>query len=195
MNELKCPWATRSDLELVYHDEQWGFPLLDDDLLFEMLILETMQAGLSWTTILNKRAGMKLAYDNFDPKIIREYDDEKISELLNNELVIRNKLKVNATVSNAKAFLEIVEEYGSFSHFIWSYVDHTPIQTTANTMSEVPNFTPLAEKISKDLKKKGFKFIGPTTVYAFMQSIGMVNDHLISCPIHEHAKKAATHLK
>ncbi|MGX7023545.1 DNA-3-methyladenine glycosylase I [Vagococcus hydrophili] len=194
MDNLKCSWATRSELELIYHDEQWGFPLLDDDLLFEMLILETMQAGLSWTTILNKRAGMKLAFDNFDPKIIQNYDDQKIEALLSNEMIIRNKLKVKATVSNATAFLKIVEEYGSFNQFIWAYVNFTPIQTTAKTMSDVPNFTPLAEKISKDLKKKGFKFIGPTTVYAFMQSIGMVNDHVITCPIHEKAKKAATHL-
>ncbi|MEG0254284.1 MAG: DNA-3-methyladenine glycosylase I [Vagococcus sp.] len=190
MEENKCGWAYRSDLELEYHDTAWGFPLHDDALLFEMLILETMQAGLSWTTILKKREGMKKAYDNFIPEVIKDYSDTDIERLLSDENIIRNKLKVKATVSNATAFLAIQEEYGSFSKFIWAYVDNKPIQSNYKEMKDVPGFTPLAEKISKDLKKKGFKFIGPTTVYAFMQSIGMVNDHLVTCPIH---KEAATH--
>lgn len=190
MEKTKCPWAYRSDLELEYHDTHWGFPLHDDTLLFEMLILETMQAGLSWTTILAKREGMKAAFDDFNPHLIQHYTDDKLAALQLDERIIRNKLKIKATVSNAKAFLEIQKEYGSFDDFIWSYVNHEPIQGDYQLLKDVPNFTPLAETISKDLKKKRFKFIGPTTVYAFMQSIGMVNDHLKTCPIYQ---KAATH--
>lgn len=186
----KCPWAYRSKLELDYHDSHWGFPLHDDEMLFEMLILETMQAGLSWTTILAKREAMKDALDQFDPHIIKNYTDEKLADLLTDDRVIRNKLKIKATVSNAIAFLKVQEAHGTFDNYIWSFVDHTPIQTNFKNIEDVPNFSPLAETISKDLKKKGFKFIGPTTVYAFMQSIGMVNDHLTTCPIH---KKAAAH--
>ena len=189
MNETKCSWAYRSALELEYHDNVWGFPLHDEQDLFEMLILETMQAGLSWTTILAKREGLKAAFDNFDPNIIKDYSDEKLADLLLDERIIRNKLKIKATVANATAFLKLQAEFGSFNDYIWNYVDHTPIQNNFKTVEDVPGFTPLAETISKDLKKRGFKFIGPTTVYAFMQSIGMVNDHVITCPIH---KKAAT---
>lgn len=190
MENNKCSWAYRSELELAYHDTAWGFPLHEDALLFEMLVLETMQAGLSWTTILKKRAGMKKAYNDFIPEIIKNYTTDDVERLLADDNIIRNKLKINATISNASAFLKIQNEYGSFNSFIWSYVDGHPLQNNFKEMKEVPAFTPLAEQISKDLKKKGFKFIGPTTVYAFMQSIGMVNDHLISCPIHQ---KAATH--
>lgn len=185
-NEI-CSWAHRSALELTYHNEVWGFPLHDEQELFEMLILETMQAGLSWTTILAKRSAMREAFDHFNPLIIKDYSEEKQAELLQDERIIRNKLKIKATISNAIAFLEIQEEFGSFDQFIWSYVDYQPIQNNFKTIEEVPSFSPLAEQISKDLKKKGFKFIGPTTVYAFMQSIGMVNDHLVTCPIHKKA--------
>ncbi|MDT2829590.1 DNA-3-methyladenine glycosylase I [Vagococcus carniphilus] len=191
MAEEICPWALRSELELEYHDKAWGFPLHDDAMLFEMLVLETMQAGLSWTTILKKREGMKQAFDQFNPTIIQSYQEDKIAELLQDESIIRNKLKVNATISNAAAFLAVQKQHGSFDSFIWSYVDNQPIQNKFKTIEDVPAHTPLAEQISKDLKKLGFKFIGPTTVYAFMQSIGMVNDHLVTCPIHQ---KAATHV-
>lgn len=190
MEQTKCPWAYRSQLELDYHDSAWGYPLHDEQMLFEMLILETMQAGLSWTTILAKRAGMKAAFDDFNPNVIKDYTDEKLAELLLDERIIRNKLKIKATLANATAFLKIQEEFDSFDNYIWQFVDHKPIQNNFKTIEEVPNFTPLAEEISKDMKKRGFKFIGPTTVYAFMQSIGMVNDHLTTCPIHQ---KAATH--
>lgn len=185
MSKNKCPWAYKSSLELDYHDTHWGFPLHNDSLLFEMLILETMQAGLSWTTILAKREEMSAAFDSFNPLIIQDYSDDKLAQLLLDERVIRNKLKLKSIVSNAKSFLAIQEEYGTFDHFIWSYVSFSPIQSSYSTIEEVPNFTPLAEGISKELKKKGFKFIGTTTVYAFMQSIGMVNDHLITCPVHK----------
>ena len=184
-NEDTCPWANRSHLELDYHDNHWGFPLHDDSLLFEMLVLETMQAGLSWTTILAKRQGMNDAFDSFNPTIIQNYTEDKLEELLLDERVIRNKLKIKSIVANAKNFLVIQKEFGSFDQYIWAFVNHTPIQSNYKDIQEVPNFTPLAEQIAKDLKKRGFKFIGPTTVYAFMQSIGMVNDHLTNCPIHQ----------
>ncbi len=185
MTDHICPWANRSTLELEYHNTHWGFPLHDDSLLFEMLILETMQAGLSWTTILAKRQGMTEAFDSFDPTIIQGYSEEKLAQLLLDERVIRNKLKLKSVVANAKSFLAIQEEFGSFNDFIWNYVDFTPIQSNFKLIEEVPGFTPLAETIAKNLKNKGFKFVGPTTVYAFMQSIGMVNDHLTTCPIHQ----------
>lgn len=191
-NEETCPWANRSALELDYHDNHWGFPLHDDSLLFEMLVLETMQAGLSWTTILAKRKDMQEAFDSFDPTIIQGYTEEKLNELLLDERVIRNKLKIKSIVANAKNFLAIQKEYGSFDQYIWAFVNHTPIQSNYANIEEVPSFTPLAEQIAKDLKKKGFKFVGPTTVYAFMQSIGMVNDHLINCPIHQKVLKSYT---
>ncbi len=189
MDNNKCSWALRSELELEYHDTVWGFALHDDNALFEMLVLETMQAGLSWTTILKKRAGMKEAFDNFNPNVIQFYTEDKVSELLQDQRIIRNKLKVKATISNASSFLKIKNEHGSFDSFIWSYVDYEPLQNNFEGINDVPAYTDLAEKISKDLKKLGFKFLGPTTVYAFMQSIGMVNDHIVTCPIH---KKAAT---
>ena len=190
MTEEKCPWAYRTELEMTYHDEDWGYPLHDDKKLFEMLSLETMQAGLSWSTVLAKRDDMTKAFDYFDPNILKDYSEEKIESLLTNPGIIRNKLKVRSVVSNASAFLKIQDEFGTFDSFIWAYVSNKPIENRWKSIEEVPNFTPIAEQLSKDLKKRGFKFIGPTTVYAFMQSIGMVNDHLISCPIH---KKTGTH--
>lgn len=177
----RCEWSTGTQLEIDYHDKEWGVPLFDDRLLFEFLILEGAQAGLSWSTILNKREGYRKAFDNFDIKKVSRYKQIKIEKLLQNEQIIRNKLKVNSTVTNAKYFLDIQKEYGSFSDYIWGFVNHKPIQNKWKSLAEIPASTELSEKISKDLKKKGFKFIGPTIIYAFMQAIGMVNDHTTSC--------------
>jgi DNA-3-methyladenine glycosylase I len=164
-----------------YHDNEWGRPVHDDNKLFEMLILEGMQAGLSWITVLKKREAFREAFDNFDPKKIALYDDVKIQELMKNEGIIRNRLKINAAVGNAKAFLEIVKEYGSFDKFIWSYVNGIPIIGNWKSFEEMPLTTPIADRISKDLKKRGFNFVGTTIIYSFMQAVGMVNDHLAEC--------------
>jgi len=164
-----------------YHDNEWGRPTYSDQRLFEMLILEGMQAGLSWITILNKRESFKAAFDNFDPHKITLYDEVKIQELMANEKIIRNRLKIEATIQNAKTFLSITEKHGSFSDLLWAYVDHTPIVGHRKTIEDIPATTPESDKLSKDLKKMGFKFVGSTTVYAFMQATGMVNDHLVDC--------------
>ncbi|MCF6254274.1 MAG: DNA-3-methyladenine glycosylase I [Thiomicrorhabdus sp.] len=177
----RCEWANSTPLETEYHDKKWGVPVHDDRLLFEMLILEGAQAGLSWATILKKRAGYLEAFEHFDVKKIATYDEQKIAQLLDNPNIVRNKLKVNATVVNAKRVLEIQKEYGSFDAYIWSFVDGKPIQNQWQQFSNVPANTELSDKMSKALKKKGFKFIGSTTCYAFMQAIGMVNDHVVSC--------------
>lgn len=177
----RCDWANSSPLEIKYHDEEWGVPVHDDRLLFEMLILEGAQAGLSWSTILKKRAGYLKAFDGFDAKKISRYTNKKIEKLLNNPEIVRNKLKVNATVENAKQFLKVQAEYGSFDAYIWSFVDGKPIINKRKKMADVPVSTPEAEAMSKALKKRGFKFIGPTICYAYMQGVGMVNDHLVSC--------------
>lgn len=181
MDKKRCDWAMGNELEQRYHDEEWGQEVHDDRKLFEMLILESMQAGLSWSTILKKRGTLTSAYDAFDYEKIAEYTQEKIDELLENPGIIRNKLKVHATINNAKVFMEIQKEYGSFDAFIWAYVDGKPIKNNWQELKEVPASTELSDKISKDLKKKGFKFLGTTTVYAFMQATGMVDDHLIYC--------------
>lgn len=177
----KCAWATSFKMEEDYHDTEWGVPVYDDRLLFELLILEGAQAGLSWKTVLMKRAHYKKVFDNFEAAIIAEYDDNKIAELLNDAGIIRNRLKVNAAVTNARAFLEIQKEYGSFSTFIWSFVDGKPIQNTWKNREEVPARTAVSDLMSKSLKKKGFKFVGTTICYAFMQAVGMVNDHTVDC--------------
>ncbi len=177
----RCEWASSNPLETKYHDEEWGVPVHDDRLLFEMLILEGAQAGLSWVTILKKRAGYLEAFDQFDIQKIATYSDKKIAQLLENPNIVRNKLKVNATVVNAKCVLEIQQEYGSFDAYIWSFVNGKPIQNQWQQLSDVPSKTDVSDKMSKSLKKKGFKFIGSTTCYAFMQAVGMVNDHVVSC--------------
>jgi len=177
----RCDWANASSLEKEYHDKEWGIAVHDDRKLFEMLILEGAQAGLSWSTILKKRQGYQKAFDNFDAKKISKYTEKKIEKLLNNPEIVRNKLKINATIENAKRFLEIQREYGSFDAYIWSFVAGDTIVNNRNTMADVPVSTPEAEAMSKALKKKGFKFVGPTICYAFMQAVGMVNDHLLSC--------------
>ncbi|MGX6978262.1 DNA-3-methyladenine glycosylase I [Vagococcus elongatus] len=181
MEKVRCDWANQSEIERIYHDTQWGRPAHEDGYLFEMLVLESMQAGLSWKTILDKREAFREAFDQFDIEKVSRYDEKKIAELLSNPKIIRNKLKIQAAVNNAEMFLKIQKDHGSFDQFIWSYVNHQPVVNNFYSLSEVPSTTELAERITKDLKKAGFKFIGPTIIYAYMQSIGMVNDHLLTC--------------
>jgi len=177
----RCGWCGDDPLYVAYHDEEWGVPVDDDQTLFEFLILEGAQAGLSWSTILNKREGYRKAFDGFDPEKVARYDDRKTAELLANPGIVRNRLKVASAVSNARAFLDVQDELGSFSGYIWSFVDGRPIQNSWRSLAEIPAKPPLAEKISKDLKRRGFRFVGPTIVYAHMQATGMVNDHLVDC--------------
>ena len=179
--KTRCAWAGELPVYVAYHDHEWGRPERDDNKLFEMLILEGMQAGLSWITILNKRDAFRAAFDGFDPAKVALYDEAKVEVLLENEGIIRNRLKINAAVTNAKAFLEVQKQHGGFQQFLWAYVNHTPIQNHWARMEDVPASTPLSDQISKDLKKLGFKFVGSTIVYAFMQAIGMVNDHTADC--------------
>ena len=181
----RCSCSTQSDLEKVYHDTEWGVPSFDDRHLFEMLILEGAQAGLSWLTVLKKRESYRKAFDRFDPAKIARYDDAKRAELLSNPGIIRNRLKVDAAIQNANVYLRITENGTSFSEYIWSFVDGKPIVNEFKEMSDVPSETEISRKISKQLKKDGFKFVGPTICYAFMQAVGMVNDHLLSCFRHE----------
>ena len=182
MNEIvRCSWCLSSDLYKKYHDEEWGVPVYDDQKLFEFLILETFQAGLSWITILNKRENFRSAFDSFDYKKIASYNEDKIQELIENAGIIRNKLKIRAAVSNALAFMMVQDEFGSFSKYIWGFVNGKPIDNNRQSLKEVPATTPLSDAISKDLKKRGFKFVGSTVVYAHMQATGMVNDHVKDC--------------
>jgi DNA-3-methyladenine glycosylase I len=182
MSDMKrCPWCTADPLYIKYHDEEWGRPLKDDQMLFEFLVLESMQAGLSWLTILKKREKFRKAFANFEISKVAVFDENKVKELLDNPAIIRNKLKINAAINNAKKVLEIQAEYGSFSQYIWSFVNHQPITNSFSDMSQVPASTPLSDEIAKALKKRGFKFIGTTIIYAFMQAVGMVNDHLTDC--------------
>lgn len=177
----RCAWCGNDSLYMDYHDNEWGVPVYDDARLFEFLLLETFQAGLSWITVLRKREHFREAFDQFEYQKIAKYKALKISELLQNASIIRNKLKVNATVINAVAFMKIQEEWGSFSNYIWQFVNDTPIQNQFTSLKEVPANTALSDTISKDLKKRGFKFVGSTVVYAFIQATGMVNDHITSC--------------
>lgn len=181
MNQPKrCTWCGDDPLYVKYHDEVWGKPVYDDQQLFAKLILDGAQAGLSWITILRKRENYYAAFDNFDAEKIAKYDEAKVQELLQNEGIIRNKLKIRSTITNAQAYLKIQEEQG-FSNYLWSFVDGKPIINELDVHTDAPAKTPLSEKISKDLKKRGFKFVGPTIVYAFMQAVGMVNDHVKDC--------------
>ena len=179
--QLRCAWCEKDDLYRKYHDEEWGVPVYDDATIFEFLILETFQAGLSWHTILKKRENFRLAFDNFDFKKVAEYNEDKVQELLQDAGIIRNQLKIRATISNAVSFIKIQEEFGSFSSYIWKFTDGKPIHNNRKSLSEVPATTPLSDTISKDLKKRGFKFVGSTVVYAHMQATGMVNDHVEDC--------------
>lgn len=181
MNKHKCGWCLGDDLYESYHDNEWGTPLKDENLLFEFLLLETFQAGLSWITILRKRENFRVAFDNFDYRQIANYDETKIQSLLQDAGIIRNKLKIRSAVTNAQLYIEIQKEHGSFSKYLWDYVDHTPIQNTVLNYKDAPANTSLSDLISKDLKKRGFKFVGSTVIYAFMQAVGMVNDHEVNC--------------
>ena len=177
---MRCDWA-KNDLAIHYHDTEWGVPLHDDQRLFEFLILEGAQAGLSWDTILRKRENYRLAFDNFDAEKIARYDEAKCAELLTNEGIIRNRLKIASAVRNAKSYLEIKEEFGSFDKYIWQFVNGKPIINAWENINQVPASTSISDAMSKDLKKRGFNFVGSTIMYAFMQATGMVNDHLVSC--------------
>ncbi|MDO4262423.1 MAG: DNA-3-methyladenine glycosylase I [Eubacteriales bacterium] len=179
----RCSWAT-TDLYKEYHDKEWGNPVHDDDRLFEMLILEGMQAGLSWLTVLNKREAFREAFDQFDCRKVALYDEAKIGELMKNEKIIRNRRKIRAAVTNAQQFLRIQEEYGSFDAFLWAYVGGEPIANHFRSEDEIPAKTPLSDRISRDLKKRGFQFVGSTILYAYMQAVGMVNDHVKGCHLY-----------
>lgn len=177
----RCNWSTKDDLYIEYHDEEWGVPVHDDQKLFEFIILEGVQAGLSWHTVLKKRENYRLAYDNFDVQKIAAYDQKKIDELMNNEGLIRNKLKILASINNAQRFIEVQNEFGSFDKYIWGFVNGKPIINRWETLSQIPATSLISDLISKDMKKRGFKFVGSTIIYAHMQATGMVNDHVTSC--------------
>jgi DNA-3-methyladenine glycosylase I len=179
--KTRCKWCVGIAIYEKYHDEEWGVPVYDDQKLFEFLILETFQAGLSWITILKKRENFKLAFDDFDYKKVALYTEDKIQELLQDAGIIRNQLKIRAAVSNAIAFMKVQDEFGSFSKYIWEFTGGTQINNNRQSLKEVPATTPLSDAISKDLKKRGFKFVGSTVVYAHMQATGMVNDHVSDC--------------
>lgn len=181
MSKNRCSWCGEDPLYVAYHDTEWGIPVYDDATLFEFLLLETFQAGLSWITILKKREHFRKAFDNFDYKKIATYDTKKIAALLENKGIIRNKLKVHSAITNAQAFMKVQKEFGSFSTYFWNFTDGKIIKNSFKTMAEVPANTPLSDRISKDLKKRGFKFVGSTIIYAKMQATGMVNDHLVTC--------------
>lgn len=181
MTKHRCGWCEGDELYEAYHDKEWGVPVKDDDTLFEFLILETFQAGLSWITILRKRENFIKAFDQFDYKKIAKYDQAKKDILLQDAGIIRNKLKVNSTITNAQLFMQVQEEFGSFSNYIWDFVDGKPIKNKIKNYKAGPANTPLSDRVSKDLKKRGFKFVGSTVVYAFMQAVGMVNDHELKC--------------
>ncbi|WNY25836.1 DNA-3-methyladenine glycosylase 1 [Methanolapillus millepedarum] len=184
-NRIRCAWAGNDVLYQSYHDNEWGRPVHDDRLLFEMLILEGMQAGLSWITVLKKRDAFRDAFDNFDPKIVAGYGGDKIEQLMNNSGIIKNRLKINSAVVNAQSFLKIQAEFGSFDRFLWAFTDGQPIQNSWTSVSEVPAQTELSDKISKELKKRGFKFVGSTIIYAYLQAVGVVNDHTADCFLYD----------
>jgi len=182
MKKRRCCWAENaSPIDIQYHDEEWGVPVYDDLVLFEFLVLEGMQAGLSWSTILRRRQTMKRAFDNYDLDAIIQYDEKKIATLLQDTGIIRNRLKINAVITNAKLFLEIQKEFGSFATYLWGFVDYKPIVNHWLSKEEVPITTTLSDTISKDLKKRGFKFVGSTIIYAYLQAVGVVSDHEVSC--------------
>jgi len=181
MTKKRCNWSGKDPLYIAYHDIEWGVPLHDEQQLFEFLILETFQAGLSWITVLRKRENFRKAFDDFDYKKVALYDEDKIQDLFQDTGIVRNKLKVRAAVSNAQAFLKVQNEFGSFDKYIWAFVDGKAIQNTWKSIKEIPGKSELSDQLSKDLKKRGFKFVGSTVVYAYMQATGMVNDHMVDC--------------
>ena len=177
----RCDWANKSELEQSYHDHEWGVEIHDDRTLFEYLVLEGAQAGLSWSTILRKREGYRRAFDHFDARKISKYSENTVSRLLTNPEIIRNRLKINAAITNARAFLQVQKEFGSFDSYVWQFVHGKPIRNSWRKMTDIPSSTPESDAMSKDLRKRGFKFVGPTICYAFMQAVGMVNDHVVDC--------------
>ena len=181
MGKKRCGWCEGNELYTKYHDQEWGVPTFNDKILFEFLLLETFQVGLSWITILKKRNNFKKSFDYFDYNKISKYDLKKEEKLLNDTSIIRNQSKIKASISNSKSFIKIKESMGSFSNYIWDFISGEPIINSFQKLNEIPAYTVFSEKISKDLKQKGFKFVGPTVVYSYMQAIGMVNDHLESC--------------
>jgi len=185
----RCSWCGSDPLYVAYHDQEWGVPVTDDQMQFEFLILETFQAGLSWITVLRKREYFREAFDHFDAEKIARYDERKIEELMQNERIIRNRLKIRATVSNAQAFLKIREEFGSFCNYIWGFTGGSPLINQHASIKYVPPMSVESDALSKDLKKRGFKFVGSTVVYAHMQATGMVNDHLVSCFRHKEVQR------
>lgn len=192
MSIIRCSWANGSTLEQDYHDHEWGRPVHDDRLLFESLILDGAQAGLSWVLILNKRENYRKAFDNFEVKKVARYSESKMEQLLTNPGIVRNKLKVKSAVSNARAFLSIQKEFGSFDRYIWQFVDGNSIQNSWKNDSEVPATSAESDAMAKDLKKRGFKFVGSTICYAFMQAIGMVNDHCCDCHVYREIRSLST---
>ena len=177
----RCPWSNSNEIYIKYHDEEWGVPVHDDKKHFEFLVLESAQAGLSWLTVLKKRENYRIAYDAFDVLKVAEYNEEKVNELLQNSGIIRNKMKIIASINNAKLFIKIQEQFGSFDKYIWSFVDNQPIINHWESISQVPATSNLSDLVSKDLKNRGFKFLGTTIIYAHLQATGIINDHLISC--------------
>ncbi|MCS5528043.1 MAG: DNA-3-methyladenine glycosylase I [Nitrosopumilus sp.] len=176
----RCAWV-KDDLNIIYHDEEWGVPQHNDKKLFEFLILEGAQAGLSWSTILNRRDGYRTAFSNFDVDLVSKYTQNHVKQLMQNNAIIRNQLKINSAINNAKKFIEIQKEFGSFDNYLWGFVDHKPIKNKFKKYSDLPACTKISEKLSQDLKKHGFSFVGPTICYALMQAVGMVNDHTVDC--------------
>lgn len=179
--KTRCPWSLKTALETEYHDSEWGVPVHDDRVLFEFLVLESAQAGLSWSTVLQKRAGYRQAFADFDPGKVAAFTPEDEARLFAEGPIVRNRAKIAATVSNARCFLEVQARYGTFDAYLWPFIGHTPRINRPRTPSEVPAVTPESEALARDLKKRGFKFLGPTILYAYMQAVGMVNDHLVSC--------------
>ena len=184
-NKVRCAWSMSTPLYVAYHDEEWGVPLHEDRALFEFLILEGAQAGLSWSTILNKRAAYRAAFDRFNPRKVARYDESKVAALLNDANIVRNRLKIHAAVQNAQAFLTVQKEFGSFDDYVWQFVGGSPIQNRWRRMADIPARTAQSDAMSKDLIKRSFTFVGSTICYAFMQAVGMVNDHLVDCFRHK----------
>ncbi len=178
---VRCPWCESSDLYRKYHDEEWGKPVHDDKIHFEFLVLESAQSGLSWITILKKRENYRIEYSNFDPKIVASYDENKVLKMLENSGIVRYRKKIESSINNAKKFLKVQEEFGSFDEYIWSFTSKEIVRNRWTNSNEVPAKTELSDRIARDLKKRGFKFLGSTTIYSYLQAIGIVNDHLLGC--------------
>ncbi len=177
----RCAWCLGNDLYLRYHDEEWGVPVHDDRKHFEFLVLEGVQAGLSWLTVLRKRDAYQRLYQGFDPAVVAAYGDEKLEQLLGDPSIVRNGAKIRSSINNAQRFLDVQREFGSFDNFLWSFVDHKPVVNSWTTLAEIPATTPLSDEVSKELKRRGFTFVGSTIVYSHLQAVGVVNDHIVSC--------------